>query len=70
MLAQHPDEFGIAARILVLVRLPRRPVAVTRGRDRHGFVGEHLAGLARGGAHRLDLFRIGARTVAAAGRRH
>src|SRR3974390_304476 len=69
MLTQHPGEFGKAARILVLVRLPGRAVGIPRrGRRETEFL-KHLRGLARDGAPLLDQHRIGARTVTASGGR-
>src|ERR1051326_2032789 len=65
MLAQHLDEMRVAARVLVLLRLPGRPVAVDLGALLHRARGKHLGVLARDRAVFLDFFRIGARAVAA-----
>ena len=59
MLGQHAGEFGVAARVLVLLRLPHRRVGVFRRRRRDAFLGEHLAGLGGERLHRLALLGIG-----------
>ena len=55
MLRQHAGEFGVAARVLVLLRLPHRRVGVFRRSRRDAFLGEHLAGLGGERLHRLAL---------------
>ena len=71
MLAQHPDEFGIAARVLVLVRLPRRRRRHSARRRPPWSPSANILPVSREAALASSTScRIGARAVAAAGRRH
>ena len=68
MLAQHPDEFSIAARVFMFVRLARGPVGITRRHYRHASVAKALPVSREAAA--LDDFRIGTGAIAASRRRH
>src|SRR5262249_55374499 len=67
MFAQHSGKFGIAARILVLVRLALRAIGIPCTCNGHFLSCESFADLERDRAHLLDLLWIGARTIAAPG---
>ena len=43
MVGEHAREFGVTARVLVLLRLAHRRVGIFRRRRRDAFVGKHLA---------------------------
>src|SRR6185437_1973205 len=45
MLGQHAGKFGVAARILMLLRVAHRRVGIFRRSRGNAFLGEHLAGL-------------------------
>src|SRR4249919_1691575 len=70
MFAEDLHEFGITARILVLMGLTRRAVGVTRCGGPDVSRGKHLAGLSRCRAGILHDLLVRARSVAAACGRH
>ncbi len=51
MLDEHAEEFRIAARVLVFLRVAHRPVAIDGRGFGHGFFGEHFGVLRRDIAH-------------------
>src|ERR1035437_1788335 len=70
MLGQHAREFGVAARVLVLQRLPHRRIGIFRRSRLYPLLGEHLAGFGGKRLHLFALLGVGRRAPAAAGGDH